>query len=108
MDQTQNAYLKNNNLLTCKLDFCLPADNSPECVGCNALVHPPMSDDIWVTDQQVPLDETVARIRLCFHLSPVHLPPGIISQSKNSTFPMNRNNEPEADAGLRRGFPSRT
>lgn len=57
---TVYAYLKKNqNQLTCKLDFCLPADDSPEYVGGNALIHSPVIDDMRVTDQQVPLYKAV-------------------------------------------------
>lgn len=52
-------FKKNQNQLTCKLDFCLPADDSPECVGGNALIHSPVIDDMRVTDQQVPLYKAV-------------------------------------------------
>lgn len=57
---TVYAYFKKKkNQLTCKLDFCLPADDSPECVGGNALIHSPVIDDMRVTDQQVPLYKAV-------------------------------------------------
>lgn len=61
--------------LTCKLDFCLPADNCPKCVGGNALIHSSMIDNMRIIDQQVPLDEAVVWIGLCVYFSPIHFPP---------------------------------
>ena len=61
--------------LTCKLDFCLPADNGAKRVGGDALIHACMVDHMRVIDQQVSLDEAEVRIRLSVYLSAVHLPP---------------------------------
>lgn len=49
-------------LLTCKLDFCLPADDGSERIGRNALIHSPVIDEVRVIDQQVPLYKAVVWI----------------------------------------------
>lgn len=68
-------FLLANRHLTCKLDFCLSADNGPKCIGCDALINAFMADDVRVIDQQVPLYETVVWIRDCVDVSAVNFPP---------------------------------
>lgn len=76
MSVTICTYKKQHKtLLTCKLDFCLPADNSPKCVGGDALIHSSMIDDMRIIDQQVPLHKAVVWIRLCVYFTPIHFPP---------------------------------
>lgn len=71
-------------LLTCKLDFCLPAENGPKCVGGDALIHPSVIDDMRIIDQQVPLYKAVVWIWVCVYFSPIHFPPMDKSQNENN------------------------
>lgn len=69
--------------LTGKLDLCLSADNGPECVGGDALIHSSMIDDMRIIDQQVPFYEAVVWIWHCVYVSPVHFPP--VDEDQNET-----------------------
>lgn len=68
--------MKNGTVLTCKLDFSIPADNSPKCVGGDALIHSPVVYDMRIIDQQVPLYKAVVWIWPRVYFFPIHFPPG--------------------------------
>lgn len=70
-------------LLTGELHSCLPADDRPERVGGDALIHSSVIDDMRIIDQQVPLHEAVVGLRLCVQLSPIHFPPAEKSQNNH-------------------------
>lgn len=68
--------VKNGTALTCKLDFSIPADNSPKCVSGDALIHSPVVYDMRIIDQQVPLHKAVVWIWPRVYFFPIHFPPG--------------------------------
>lgn len=62
-------------ILTCKLDFCLPADDGSKRVGGDALIDASVIDKMRIIDQQVPFNKAVALVRTRVYVPPIHFPP---------------------------------
>lgn len=60
------------NLLTCKLNLGLPADDGPKDIGSNTLVNAPVMCCMGVIDQQVSFNQVVVQIHV--NISPINLP----------------------------------
>lgn len=60
------------NLLTCKLNLGLPADDGSKDIGSDTLVNTPMMCCMGIIDQQVSFNQVVVQIHV--NISPINLP----------------------------------